>query len=198
MSHLVRSGLRRLADLPFGPSVRFKMFRMIRSSLRRSADLLFGSVSFEIAALVEKIPGEAAVAAFVGPRVFIPLERIEETKLVQKGSRVTYEKFYKLDNAEQIATNLKEKAATDRVRIQTVEGRKRSLGRALDNLYSFLNLVGFIALLMGAVGVGSSVQVYARQKKTTIAILRCLGVSSTQALSIFIIQIINFFIYFFS
>ncbi|NCP83607.1 MAG: ABC transporter permease, partial [Bacteroidetes bacterium] len=146
--------------------------------------LKVGLVSFEIAALVEKIPGEAAVAAFVGPRVFIPLERIEETQLVQKGSRVTYEKFFKVENAEQIATNLKKKASDDRVKIQTVEGRKRSLGRALDNLYSFLNLVGFIALLMGAVGVGSSVQVYARQKKTTIAILRCLGVSSTQALTI--------------
>ena len=151
--------------------------------------LKVGSVSFEIATLVEKIPGEAAVAAFVGPRVFIPFAQLEETQLVQKGSRVTYEKFYKVENAEKIATNLKEKAADDRIRIQTVEGRKRSLGRALDNLYSFLNLVGFIALLMGAVGVGSSVQVYARQKKTTIAILRCLGVSSTQALIIFIIQI---------
>ena len=103
--------------------------------------LKVGSVSFEIATLVEKIPGEAAVAAFVGPRVFIPFAQLEETQLVQKGSRVTYEKFYKVENAEKIATNLKEKAADDRIRIQTVEGRKRSLGRALDNLYSFLNLL---------------------------------------------------------
>jgi putative ABC transport system permease protein len=148
-----------------------------------------GSLNFEITTLVQKIPGEAAVAAFVGPRVFIPLPRLEETQLIQKGSRITYENFYKVNDAETIAKNLKNKAEDDRVRIQTVEGRKQSLGRALDNLYSFLNLIGFVALLMGAVGVGSSVQVYARQKKTTIAILRCLGVSSTQALAIFIIQI---------
>ena len=151
--------------------------------------LKVGSIYFTIGALVEKIPGEAAVAAFVGPRVFIPLSQLEQTNLIQKGSRITYEQFYKVEEADSIVAHLKPVLEESKVRAQTVSGRKRQLGRALDNLYSFLNLVGFIALLLGAVGVGSSVQVYARQKKNSIALLRCLGVSSLQALLIFMIQI---------
>lgn len=151
--------------------------------------LKVGAINFKIAAVVQKIPGEAAVAAFVGPRVYIPLHQLEKTGLIQKGSRITYEQYYKVASAEILSKNLKPKLEQHKVRVQTVEGRKRQLGRALDNLYSFLNLVGFIALLLGAVGVGSSVQVYAKQKKQIIALLRCLGVSSNQALVIFMIQI---------
>lgn len=151
--------------------------------------LKVGAVYFKISAIIKKIPGEAAVAAFVGPRVYIPLHQLEKTELIQKGSRITYNQFYKVVDAEILAKNLKPKLEKHKVRVQTVEGRKNQLGKALDNLYSFLNLVGFIALLLGAVGVGSSVQVYAKQKKNTIALLRCLGVSSNQALLIFMIQI---------
>ena len=34
----------------------------------------------------------------------------------------------------------------------TVAQRKKDLGTSLENLYRFLNLVGFISLLLGAVG----------------------------------------------
>src|SRR5690606_38770908 len=46
--------------------------------------LKVGSIFFKIAALVEKVPGEAAVAAFVGPKVYIPLNQLEKTELIQK------------------------------------------------------------------------------------------------------------------
>src|SRR5690606_38695172 len=52
-------------------------------------------------------------------------------------------------------------------------------------------LVGFIALLLGCIGVSSAVQIYIREKINSIAILRCLGVSGTQAFLIFMIQIIG-------
>lgn len=151
--------------------------------------LKVGSRYFQISGIIRKIPGEAAVAAFVGPRVYIPLSQLNETNLVQKGSRITYEQFYQLDGAQELVRNKRNFFREHKIQTQTVESRKRQLGRALDNLYAFLNLVGFIALILGAVGVGSSIQVYAKQKKNTIALLRCLGVSSHAALLIFVIQI---------
>ncbi|TNE70880.1 FtsX-like permease family protein [bacterium] len=151
--------------------------------------LKVGSRYFKISAIIGKIPGEAAVAAFVGPRVYIPLSQLDETNLIQKGSRITYELFFQLDGAQEFANTNEAYFKEQKIRAQTVEGRKRQLGRTLDNLYAFLNLVGFIALLLGAIGVGSSIQVYAKQKKTSIALLRCLGVSSKSALLIFVIQI---------
>ncbi|HEV3410005.1 MAG TPA: FtsX-like permease family protein, partial [Chthoniobacterales bacterium] len=70
----------------------------------------------------------------------------------------------------------------------TVEKRKRDLGRALENLYRFLNLVGFISLLLGAVGVASAIQAHLQQKTKTGAILRCLGASARSTVLVYLLQ----------
>ena len=51
------------------------------------------------------------------------------------------------EHAEKLVERLKPKLDENRLTHNTVEERKRDLGRSMDNLYSFLNLVGFIALL---------------------------------------------------
>src|SRR5204863_7273001 len=70
----------------------------------------------------------------------------------------------------------------------TVAKRKRDLGSALDNLYRFLNLVGFVSLLLGAVGVASAIQAHLQQKTKTGAILRCLGMSSHGTVLVYLLQ----------
>ena len=68
--------------------------------------------------------------------------------------------------------------------------RQQRLNRILDNLYIFLSLVAFAALLLGCIGVASAIHVYTRQKITTVAILRCMGAQSNQVLCIYAIQAI--------
>ncbi len=76
----------------------------------------------------------------------------------------------------------------DRLRIETIADRKKRLGRTLGNLYRFLNLGSFIALLLGGVGVASAIHAYAKQKLTTVAILRSLGATAQQTFLIYLIQ----------
>jgi putative ABC transport system permease protein len=63
------------------------------------------------------------------------------------------------------------------------------LGRRYDNVSSFLNLTAFIALLLGCVGIASSVNIYIKEKVKAIAVLKCLGASRKQSFLIFLIQI---------
>jgi putative ABC transport system permease protein len=49
--------------------------------------------------------------------------------------------------------------------------------------------VGFIALIIGCMGVASAVNVYIKEKVNSIAVLRCLGVTSYQAFAVYFIQI---------
>ena len=70
----------------------------------------------------------------------------------------------------------------------TVAKRKRDLGTALENLYRFLNLVGFVSLLLGAVGVASAIQAHLQQKTRTGAILRCLGMSARGTVFVYLLQ----------
>src|SRR6185295_5518251 len=64
----------------------------------------------------------------------------------------------------------------------------KDLGQALENLYRFLNLVGFISLLLGAVGVASAIQAHLQQKHPTAAILRCLGASARSTVIVYLLQ----------
>jgi len=72
----------------------------------------------------------------------------------------------------------------------TVAKRKKDLGEALDNLYRFLNLVGFISLLLGAVGVASAIQAHLQQKVRTAAVLRCLGAAGQTTVAVYLLQAI--------
>jgi putative ABC transport system permease protein len=49
--------------------------------------------------------------------------------------------------------------------------------------------VGFIALLLGCVGVASAINIYIREKIASIAIMRCMGVKASEAFLIYLIQI---------
>src|SRR5690606_38680711 len=51
------------------------------------------------------------------------------------------------------------------------------------------NLVGFIALLLGCVGIASGMNIYIKEKLRSIAVLKCLGASKRQTFMIFFIQV---------
>jgi putative ABC transport system permease protein len=49
--------------------------------------------------------------------------------------------------------------------------------------------LAFIALILGCIGIASSVHIYAREKRDEVALLRCIGTSGWQAFNIYFIQI---------
>ena len=104
------------------------------------------------------MPGEASAGASFAPRVYIPLQNLEATHLIKPGSVARYRAYVKfpqgVDVERRIAT-LTPQIQHVGLEYDTVEKRKKDLGKALDNLYRFLNLVAFISLLLGAVGVAA-------------------------------------------
>jgi putative ABC transport system permease protein len=91
-------------------------------------------------------------------------------------------------DAEAVERAMKSKFTGERLSFSTVAERKRNLGAALTNIEGFLNLVGFVALFLGAIGVASAIHVYVRQKIATVAVLRCLGASAAQSFSVYVVQ----------
>ena len=150
-----------------------------------------GQVTYRIAGRLVSIPGESAAQGIAGPRVFIPLRTLEATELVQRGSQVRHVRYVHRPDEPDIdafITPFDARFDSLKLDLDTVESRKRSLGRTFGNLTSFLNLVGFIALLLGGVGIASSIHVYIKGKVNTVAVLRCLGVQTKQALGIYAVQ----------
>lgn len=153
-----------------------------------------GEVTFVIAGVLLKAPGQTGISTTVAPSVYIPLRYLEQTGLEQKGSRISYLYFFKYapqTNVEKIVKSIGSRLEADDFETQTVQGQKESTGRSFEDLTKFLALVGFIALLLGCVGVASAVHIYIREKLNSIALLRCLGVKSSQAFVIYLIQIVG-------
>jgi len=153
-----------------------------------------GDVLFRIAGILNKAPGQTGFASSVAPSVFIPLSYLEKTGLSQKGSRITTNFYYQFEkgvNVERLVKRLEPRLDKAELDYETVESRKENTGRSFEDLSRFLALVGFIALLLGCIGVASAIHIYIREKINTVAVLRCLGVSSRQAFIIYLIQIVG-------
>lgn len=166
---------------------------MIQYEIDVGDSIRIGLSTFEIGGRILKIPGETAALSAIGPRVYIPLTYLEETGLLQSGSRVTHRAYFKFDNVD--VEKLRNEKQSEAIQLgldwDTVEDRKRGLERSLGNLYRFLNLSGFIALILGSVGVASAIHTYVGQKLNTIAVLRCLGATARQTFLIYIIQAVS-------
>jgi len=152
-----------------------------------------GRATYEIEGTLIEIPGQPVAASFFGPRIFIPKENVEATGLLQRGSRLEYVSWHKFpEGTDMVAVDDRLDDLRDeqglRFGYDTVDEREEEVGEAILYLSNFLNLIGFIALLLGGIGVASSIFVYIRQKINTVAVLRCVGVSSNQALLIYLIQ----------
>jgi putative ABC transport system permease protein len=152
-----------------------------------------GELTLPITGSLEKIPGENAVFSTIAPRVYIPLDKLDATQLLREDSFARFKVFFKLPDdvdAEKLVRKYRPRFDKLRLGSDTVDERKRQLGRSLENLNRFLGLGGFIALLLGAIGIASAIHVHVKQKTNSVAILRCLGCSVPQTFAIYLAQAI--------
>ena len=153
-----------------------------------------GSLSFGISGSLLKVPGQTGITATAAPPVYIPMAYLDATGLIKKGSRIKHYRYFKFNDGRDIETlvaEIEDELDLEDVDYETVESTKEDLGESFDNLTQFLSLVSFAALLLGCIGVASSVHIYVKEKISIIAILRCIGASGAQAFYIYLIQILT-------
>ncbi|MDF2186791.1 FtsX-like permease family protein [Paraflavitalea sp. CAU 1676] len=167
---------------------------MLQFNAQVGDSIQIGDVAFAIAGVLNKAPGRTGLSTTVAPPVYIPLKYLEETGLVQKGSRVAVNFYYKFKPStaiDKVVESIEPRLQKAGLDYDTVEERKRNTGRSFEDVNEFLTLISFIALLLGCIGVASAIHIYIREKISSIAILRCLGVNSGQAFLIYLIQIVG-------
>ncbi len=184
------SGAKQFIDL--APNVLVDRNAMLQYDAEVGDSVRIGNVTFRIAGNLLQAPGRTGLASTFAPVVYMPMELLEETGLIRKGSRVEYKRYYKFEeevDVEAVAGVIKPRLRKDNIQVETLEDRKESIGEAFTNLTRFLNLIAFIALLLGSLGVASAVHIYIKDKIDTVAILRCLGASGRQSFMIFLVQV---------
>ncbi|HEY8833100.1 MAG TPA: FtsX-like permease family protein [Gemmatimonadaceae bacterium] len=177
--------LQRGANAIVDPSLLTSLNAKVGDTLR----LGFGT--FTIIATIKDVPAAAGIAEMLGPRIFIPAKYIAETQLVVFGSTADRSVLAKLPpnvDPDKFVKPLRKRIENQQVRLRTVTQTEVQTSDAIENLTSFIGIVGLVALLLGGIGVASGVRAFVARKIDTVAVLRCLGASSGQVLAIYVVQ----------
>lgn len=165
---------------------------MMQYGLKVGDSVKVGETTFAIEGILKSVPGSSAISASVAPTILLPYGVIEETGLLQVGSRLDYNYYFVNStniNLEELDETLDPILDAENADLDTHLSTSQRLGRTYDNFGRFLNLVAFIALLLGCVGIASSVHIYIKEKLRALAVLKCIGATRKQTFLIYLIQI---------
>jgi len=167
---------------------------MLQYNLKPGDSIKLGKLTFPIIGALKSIPGSTTISTSVAPPVLIPFRFIDQTELLQLGSRKEYQYFFVAPptmDLELLDKKLDPILDEEKADIDTHTSTSARLGRRYDNVSRFLNLAAFIALLLGCVGIASSVNIYIKEKLKNVAVLKCLGATRKQTFIFYLLQIIG-------
>lgn len=149
-----------------------------------------GYQTFEIIGALDQVPGDPGIAGAMAPRLFMSEQHMAGTRLLITGSRGEFDAYARLASGDpdDLVQSLRARLDTAQVRARTIRQQENNITEGITELSNFLGLVGIIALLLGGVGVASGVNAWVMRKIDTVAILRCLGATTRQVMTIYITQ----------
>ena len=151
-----------------------------------------GSEPFEIRGVITAEPGRRIGAFTLGPRVLIDRADLDATGLLTFGTRASYQQLLRVPDpvAEPLAVELRQVFADEFVNVRWYRRTEDQMGENLTRAENYLSLVGLVVLILGGIGVSSVTRVFVQQKVRSIAILKCVGSSSSQMLAVYLTQVL--------
>jgi putative ABC transport system permease protein len=164
---------------------------LVRTGVSLGDSIQIGSARFRISAILKSEPDRIAFGINLGPRILITRTGLERSGLIQFGSRASETFLFRLPEHGLSIDEARKRITAGiprRVRITDYRDPNPSISRGLERTTSFLSLVGLLALLVGGLGVSTTIHTYLRQKLDSIAILKCIGGRSSQIVKIYLTQ----------
>jgi putative ABC transport system permease protein len=151
-----------------------------------------GTQMFEIRGLITSEPGRRLGAFTLGPRVFIDHADLESTGLLALGSRASYQVLMRVpeQHLQDLTTSLRAAFSNEFVGIRHYRRSEDQIGENLTRAENYLSLVGLVVLILGGIGVSSVTRVFVQQKVRSIAILKCVGSTTSQVLAVYMTQVV--------
>lgn len=162
----------------------------------RSGDTLqVGPLRLVVRGVVEGIPGPTPgnliIGAVFGPPVYVSPAALQRSGLLGAGTIATYEAFLVMeDEDERSAFREAREALWDEegVSVGFADEEAEAMAEAVSVATRFLSFVGVAALLLGGLGVASAIHIYMIEKRSSVAVLRCLGAGRWTAFGAYLIQ----------
>ncbi|MEM9291391.1 MAG: FtsX-like permease family protein [Acidobacteriota bacterium] len=157
--------------------------------------LTVGTHRLPIVAVVHDEPDRLSFAFTLGPRVFLDATAFAASGLEAFGSRIERRLLLRLPESiseaeiEPLAERLREALPTSGFyRVETYADAQPALRRSLNRIERYLGLVALVSLLAGGIGVAQTVRAWIEGRLDSIAILKCLGLTGPQVISVYLGQ----------
>ena len=155
-------------------------------------EILIGDRQFTIRGVIVREPGRRLGAFSFGPRVLIDWDALQRAGLVGFASRAERQILLKVPDEAigPLVRQLRDNLRGQFVRARSYRGTEDRITRNLLNAENYLSLIGFVVVILGGIGVWSVTRVFIQQKIASIAILKCLGATTGQILTTYVLQVI--------
>jgi putative ABC transport system permease protein len=156
------------------------------------SQLRIGRETFSVQGAVARDGGRATSGFSIAPRIYVDLDRLDATGLVATGSRVEYQRLYRLapgaESAE-VARAMRRAASDPRITARSHDEATRDLARSYGAVTRYLGLVALVAVFLAGLGAAHLFRAHLVRRVSDLAILVSLGATRTRAQAIFLAQL---------
>ena len=173
-----------------GKGVLVKPGLLVQLDVEVGEEIVIGNTPFTITGVIESEPGRRIGLFSFGPRVFVHLNDLNGLGLLDVGSRARHRMLFRVlpSELDSFVTQIREVFREDFVRIRTYQDREDRIGSNLQRAENYLSLVGFVIVVLGGIGVWSVTRSFVQQKLKSISVLKCLGATTPQIITMYTIQ----------
>ncbi len=161
--------------------------------VRVGDQLSIGSATFTIRGVINEEPGRRVGDFSLGPRVLIDYADLADTELLAFGSRARRVLLVKApdDRIEPLVQALRADFRDEFVNARSYRSSDDEIGRDFDRAENYLSLVGLVIVILGGIAVSSVTRVFIQQKMHSIAVLKCVGATSGQIITVYMLQVMT-------
>jgi putative ABC transport system permease protein len=168
-----------------------------RLGLKVGDKMRIGETEVEVRAIIDREPDGLIDRLTYGPRVFVSLDTLAKTGLLQPGALVRWRYALKLpdgtgaDPAALAGFRNKVKVALPEAGFTIADRRDPSpqVSRTLERLRQFLTMLGLASLLVGGVGIANAVATFIDRRRKVIATMKSLGATGRVVFLLFLMQV---------
>ena len=179
-------------DLLRGQGVIVRPELLAQLGIRVGDAVLIGGQPFTVRAVLEKEPGRRTGAFTLGSRVFMALEDLRHSGLLAFGSRASYQILLRVEDqgVDELTRRLRAEVREKFANAWSYRSAENNISEDMERAENYLSLVGFVIVVLGGIGVWSVTRVFVKQKIRSVAILKCLGATTTQVLGTYVLQVL--------
>ncbi len=145
-----------------------------------------GVATFQVAGIVTQIP-DASFSVFTnGPTIIMHYQDVEQTELIQPGSRVRYRQLFAGDIEQiEIFEEWVKPQVNETQRWYDIKSRQSALSGALTRAEKYLSLASMLGIVLAAVAVAVASRRYGHRHQPMVAVFKAMGASQSHVVKLY-------------